>query len=236
MSRKNRPTLQPMISSLLKAFSQTFDPVFRATALKGLISSMLLFGVIFGIVWSLLATTNFVNIFWLENILDALGWFATALITWIVFPAVTIAIVSLFLSEIAAKVESKHYPDLPEPRHQSVNESLRTGLKYMVLVLTLNLAILPVYLALLFLPPVNIFVFIALNGYLFGREYFELVAYRRLSPQEAEGVWKSEKKNFIYAGGIITFLFSIPFINWFMPIVATAFMLHVFENRKGKKV
>ena len=101
--------------------------------------------------------------------MDGLGWFAAALITWVVFPSVTMAIVSLFLSEIAAKVESKHYPDLPEPRHQSVSEGLRTGLKYMVLVLTLNLAILPVYLALLFLPPMNIFVFIALNGYLFGQ-------------------------------------------------------------------
>ena len=34
------------------------------------------------------------------------------------------------------------------------------------------------------------------------------------------------------AGAVITFLFTIPVVNWFMPAFATAFMVHVFESTR----
>jgi CysZ protein len=46
-------------------------------------------------------------------------------------------------------------------------------LRLTVLTLLLNLLALPVYLL---LPGINLFLFLALNGYLLGREYFEVVA------------------------------------------------------------
>jgi CysZ protein len=51
----------------------------------------------------------------------------------------------------------------------------------MLLSIALNLLALPIYAL---IPLLNVVLFLGLNGYLFGREYFELIALRRLDPEE----------------------------------------------------
>ena len=36
------------------------------------------------------------------------------------------------------------------------------------------------------------------------------------------------------AGVVITFLLSIPFVNWFMPVIAAAFIVHEFERLRSR--
>ena len=72
--------------------------------------------------------------------------------------------------------------------------------------------------------------FYLLNGYLFGREYFELVAVRRLDREEMKRLWLSRKRQFMLAGVVITFLFSVPIVNLIAPVVGTAFMVHLFQR------
>jgi uncharacterized protein involved in cysteine biosynthesis len=38
----------------------------------------------------------------------------------------------------------------------------------------------------------------------------------------------------ILAGAVITFLLTIPLVNLVTPIIATAFMLHVFEDLRRR--
>jgi uncharacterized protein involved in cysteine biosynthesis len=73
-------------------------------------------------------------------------------------------------------------------------------------------------------------VFYGLNGYLLGREYFETVALRRLDPKRASELRRREKWRVFLAGVIITLLLTVPFLNLIAPVIATAFMLHLFES------
>ena len=78
---------------------------------------------------------------------------------------------SFFLERIAATVEALDYPGRGPPRRQRIGETIASTLRLTGSTLLLNLLALPVYLL---VPGINLFLF------LLGREYFEVVALRRL--------------------------------------------------------
>ena len=105
---------------------------------------------------------------------------------------------TLLLDPICETVEQRWYPGLPNARAQPWAEMLWNAARLTGITLALTLLFLPLYLILLFFPPFNLFVFFGLNGYLLGREYFEVAAARRLESGEARaaviisdkpGVW-----------------------------------------------
>ena len=69
-----------------------------------------------------------------------------------------------------------------------------------------------------------------MNGYLLSREYFELVALRRIGPVEARALRKAHRGRLFVAGVIITLLLTVPGVNLLAPVVATAAMVHLFED------
>jgi uncharacterized protein involved in cysteine biosynthesis len=87
-----------------------------------------------------------------------------------------------------------------------------------------------ILLLFLLIPPVFPFVFYGVNGYLLGREYFELVAARRLDPAEARSLRRRHGRTLFIAGVLIAFLLTIPFVNLVAPLVGTAAMVHLFET------
>ena len=126
---------------------------------------------------------------------------------------------------------AKFYRKVEQGKALIVNKMRRepevtfTGMTVLV-----NLIALPFYLLLIFLPPFNLFVFYRLNGYLLGREYFELVAVRRVESAAVRDLRKRNRGRVFTAGVIIAFFLTLPLINLVVPIVATAFMLHVFQG------
>ena len=78
--------------------------------------------------------------------------------------------------------------------------------------------------------PLIPFVFYALNGYLLGREYFEFAAVRRLEPATGRALRRRYKIRIFLCGIAIAMLMTVPFVNWLMPVVAAAYMMHVFEG------
>ena len=74
------------------------------------------------------------------------------------------------------------------------------------------------------------FVFLLVNGYLIGREYFEFVAVRRLEPPAARALRIRYKKRIWGYGIVVSILMIIPLINWLMPVIAAAYMVHNFEH------
>jgi uncharacterized protein involved in cysteine biosynthesis len=215
-----------MIGDLFKALNQMPDPAFRKAIGRTLLFSLLLFGGLLYGAWWLLSETQLFSWGWLESIVDVLGWFAGLLAAFVLFPGAALVIISFMLEPVARAVEAKHYPDLDPPRHQPVSEAVWIALRYATIAVLLNLVLLWVY----FIPVLNVFVFGALNGYLLGREYFELIAPRRLEPAAIGPMWKRYRGRLWIAGVIITLLLSIPFINWIMPVAAAAFMIHIFEK------
>ena len=232
-----------MFSALGKAFSQLSDPRVR----RVLFWSLGLALVIFFTLWAglgFLVTLGGDGLAayvegagWGSPWSDIADWIATLggfllliVVSFLVFPGVVSMIVPLFMDQVAGAVEDRHYPALPPAREQPVPEMLGDAVKLGLVTVGLNLAALPFYLIFLFIPGLNLVLFYLLNGYLFGREYFELVAVRRLGRDEMKKLWLSRKRQFMLAGVVITFLFSVPIVNLIAPVVGTAFMVHLFQR------
>lgn len=219
-----------MIAAVFRALGQVSDPALQRVAGRALLWSFVLFVVLMAGTWWGVISTSFFGTGWLEWAADVLGWVAALVAAIVLFPGAVLVIISFMLEEVARAVEARHYPALPPPRAQPVAETVVVGLKFAGIAVLLNLIVLPLY----FVPVVNIFVFTGLNGYLLGREYFELIAFRRLDPTAARSLWRRYRGRLFAAGVVITAMLSIPFINWFMPVVAAAFMVHVFEGLRRR--
>ena len=192
--------------------------------------SLMLSAVLFVLLWTgvglVLTQTSLFQIGWLEAAIDILGGLATAVLTFLLFPAVASTTAGFFLDSVAEAVESRHYPAQGPARRQSMAEIMLTSVRFLGILIALNLVVL------VFLPfaPIFPFVFYGVNGYLLGREYFELVALRRIEPGQAKTLRRGNRIAVLAAGVIIAFLFTLPIVNLAAPIIGTAAMVHVFER------
>ena len=215
-----------MISAYGKAVAQLSDPRIRRILWISLALTILLLVLLVVGIGFLMTKTVLFDMWWLEGVVDVLGTTAAFILAWILFPAAASSIVGLLLEAVAEAVEARHYPALAPAPGISVWETVTTTSRLVLLMVVLNLAVLPLY----FIPVINIFVFYVLNGYLLGREYFEMVALRRLRPPQMLSLRRSRGLQVFIAGVVAAFLLTIPFINFLAPVIATAAMVHLFER------
>ncbi len=215
-----------MISAFVKGIEQLNDRATRRVLWLAILAAILVLVILWSGIGLLLTRTAVFDIGWLESAIDILGGLATLVLTWFLFPAVISTVVGIFLDNIARAVESRHYPGLPEPRDIPISETVLTTLKFLGLLVVLNL----ISLVFLFVPPLFPFVFYSVNGYLLGREYFELVALRRLSAAEAAEMRRIHGRSVFVAGVLMALMLTIPVVNLLASIVATAAMVHLFEG------
>ena len=219
-----------MISALARAFGQLPDPPFRRVIFRTFLWSVALSVALFlAASWGV-TLIQATGIGWLDGAIEFLGATTAFVIAILLFPGLAVIVVGFFLEDIARAVEARYYPNLPEPRHQPLREAVWAATKLAAITVVLNLLILPVYLV----PVINVFVFYGLNGYLLGREYFELAALRRTDDADARQMRRRHRTRVFIAGVVITFLLSIPFVNWFMPVIAAAFIVHEFERLRSR--
>jgi uncharacterized protein involved in cysteine biosynthesis len=215
-----------MIIALFRAIAVLAAPPMRRVVALSLGLAILSFAVLWMSVAAALYHAALFDWRPLNWLVDLLGGLAVLVLSWLLFPAVVTMIMSFYLERVAAAVEALDYPGHGAPRPQPVSEMASVMLRLTALTLLLNILTLPVYLL---VPGINLILFLALNGYLLGRGYFEVVALRRLDAGEARRV-RSRFAGRIFLGGVvIAGLFALPFVNLVAPVVATAFMLHIFE-------
>ncbi|MBM3517087.1 MAG: hypothetical protein FJX56_04215 [Alphaproteobacteria bacterium] len=219
-----------MIRAYGMAFAQLGSPEFRAVLWRALALSAGVFVALAVLVWWLFDGLGLFTWGWLNWIVEAFGWGAFLVVTWIFFPAVVSSVIGILLDDVVAAVERRHYPADPPGRPPAFWRSLAVGFNFALVMAMLNIVVLPLYLVLMFVPPLNFFVFYGLNGYLLGREYFELVALRQLDDQRARQVRKANAWRLFVVGAAAAFLFTIPFVNLLMPLVAAAAMVHIFKT------
>jgi uncharacterized protein involved in cysteine biosynthesis len=218
-----------LFSALAKALGQFEDPRVQRVIWKSLAGSVLVFLILGLGLWSLAAWLDAGLAHWVHWLADAGTVLLTLVLIWFLFPVAVTAVASLFLDEVAAAVEARYYPGRPGPRAQSLGAMLMSGLRFAAVSILLNLLLVPIYLILLIFPPLYVVVFCAVNGYLLGREYFELVAYRRLEERTADAMRRAYRGRLTLAGMVIAVMLTIPVFNLVAPIAATAFVLHLFE-------
>jgi CysZ protein len=215
-----------MVIAFFRAVGALSEPPMRRVVALSLALAILTFAVLWLAIAATLYHTAFFDSRLLNWLLNLLGGLAVLGLTWLLFPAIVTLIMSFYLERVAAAVEAAGYPGRGPPRPQPVGEIVSITLRLTLLTLLLNLLALPVYLL---VPGINLFLFLALNGYLFGRGYFEVVALRRLDMGAARRV-RSRFAGRIFLGGVvIAGLFALPLVNLVAPVIATAFMLHIFE-------
>ncbi|MBL6928818.1 MAG: EI24 domain-containing protein [Rhodospirillales bacterium] len=215
-----------MISAFLKAVSQFSDPAIRRVMWISVGSTVAIFVSLFAAIWFALRETVLFDIWWIEDFVDMLGATAAFALTWILFPAVASLIVGLLLERVANAVEARHYPHLPAAPGPGIADALSSTLKLVAVMVALNVLALPLYL----IPVINLFVFYSLNGYLLGREYFELAALRRMIPADAYVLRKRYGIRVFLSGALIAFLLTVPVVNLLAPVIGTAAMVHLVQR------
>jgi len=78
------------------------------------------------------------------------------------------------------------------------------------------------------------FLFLAVNGYLVSREFFEIVAARRMPPRPARRLRKAYTMRIFLFGLATVFLLTIPVLNIIVPVLAAAAMVHLYESLPRK--
>jgi CysZ protein len=219
-----------MLRALLLGFGQLSDPASRRVVWISVLGALLSFAALLGIVEWALTSTILTSWSWVDTAIDVMGGVLVMALAWLLFPAVVATLASFLLEEVVRAVERRHYPHLGEPLKAGVAQEVATALRFLAVVVAVNLVALPLYLA---VPGVNLVLYYTVNGYLLGREYFELVANRRLGRQEAAVLRKSRPLKPFLAGVAIAFLSTVPLLNLFAPVIASAFMVHVFQSMNG---
>jgi uncharacterized protein involved in cysteine biosynthesis len=142
------------------------------------------------------------------------------------FGAIAAAVASLFVDRVARAVERRDYPLLPPSRRARPGEAIIGALAFLAFDAAVNLLALPAYLVW----GANLAVFLLVNGALLGREYFEIVALRRVDRATMLRLRKRWRWRVLLAGMAIALLSCVPIANLVTPILATAFMLHIFQT------
>lgn len=218
-----------MFSALFKALAQLRDPRLSRVLKLGIAGALGAYCLLVAVIWVVLAKVHLFTSGWADWGADlAVG--ALALVLPLLFlPALATTLMGPMLDGVAQAVEERHYPGLSPAREQPWGEVVAGTLRFFGLTVALNLAALPVYGILLF-SGLTLVLATVLNGYLLGREYFELVALRREDAATARQTFRLHLGRLWLGGAVIAVLFSLPLINLTAPVLGTAFMTHLYQS------
>jgi uncharacterized protein involved in cysteine biosynthesis len=131
------------------------------------------------------------------------------------------------LEDVADAVEDRHYPDLPPPTPLTLGQGLRQAINFLGLVVAVNAVALFLYPM---VGPAVPLLFWVVNGFLLGREYFTLVALRRLPPEAAATLRRKNSLRIWIAGTLMAAPLSIPILSLVIPVLGVATFTHLFHR------
>jgi len=226
-----------MLQDYSRALAQLGEPAFRRVLVRGLGLTLLAFVLVAALTWYLLSLIPpFQSDWWrwLNYVVEFGTGIGLLLAMAFLFPAVVTTFMGLFLDDVAEAVEQRHYPADSPGRELPVGPAVVLSLKFVGVVIALNVLILPLYVLTFWFPPLSLVLFYGLNGYLLGREYFELVAWRHVDRGEARRLRRANRGRLWLSGAFVTFMFTIPLVNIVWPLVSTAAMVHFFKRAERR--
>ncbi len=218
-----------------RALGQMGDPrflrvLFGSLALTIVALALVFWAVMLTLGWILPGTVTLPWVGQVSFVDDLVSWAAVGLMLALsVFLMVPVAagVVGFFLDAIAAAVEARHYPALPSVTDLPIGQQIGDALRFAGIVAGVNIVAFALYLA---FPPLAPVIFVLLNGYLLGREYFQLVAARRLGFAAATAMGKRHFWRIWIAGILMAVPLTIPILNLFVPIFGVAVFTHQFHR------
>lgn len=215
-----------MFASARKALQLVFDPAFRGVLVKSVLLTLGLFALLFA---AAQFGFGYVPRFQDHAINVAIDWVASLLVViGLVFLGAPVAALfaSLFLDEIASAVEKRYYPADPPSPGTPFWRGLAAGLRLSFWVIVFTLLLLPFNFI---LPGIGTLATLAVNGWLLGREFFELAALRHMSQSAASGLRQRHIFGVWTAGMVLALLAFVPIVNFFAPLFGAAFMVHLYK-------
>jgi CysZ protein len=215
-----------MITDAFDAFAEIFSPPFRRVMWKSLALTTAILALA-GVGLDRLAL-SFVHVgpAWLGAVLSVV--LALGLIVGMIFlaPPTASLVASFYLDDIAALVERTIDPNGPPGRPLPLAPSVAMGIRFAVLSVLVNVIV----LALTLFTGIGLVSYFVLNGYLLGREYFELTAMRHVSAAEARFLFQRQWPMVFIAGAIVSGFVAVPVLNLLTPLFATALMTRVYKR------
>lgn len=224
-----------ILLDFLKAVSQLSDARFRRVLWLGL---GLTVGLLFAMTALLLGLAQWLapgamslpflgEITWVGEVFSVTIVLAMLVLSVFLMVPVASAFTGLFLEDVAAAVEDRHYPGLPPVPRIGMAEVIRDSVVFFGVLVAVNGLALLLYFPLGPLAPV---MFWLVNGYLLGREYFQMVAMRRLGRAGANELRRRYWGRVWLAGTLMAVPLSIPLVNLLIPVLGAATFTHQFHR------
>jgi len=218
-----------MFDLFVKSLAQLSDRRTRGVVWRALCLALLLYAAVVAGVWWGLSQIPETRWDTVNAVIAAAGGIGALVAGALVYPALVTVLIGLFSEPICRRVETLHYPERGPGREQPLAEILIGTINFAGKTLALNIVTL---LLTFIIPGVNIFVFIAINGYLVSVEYFEMAAVRRVDLKQANVLRKRHFLRLWGAGAVFAVAMMVPVVGIVAPVVAMIFMVHVLETTR----
>jgi len=221
-----------MFASIGRALGLFFDPAFFGIVLKSVGLTLILFiallaGVEYGL--HLLPTLGNPTINrileWMAPVLMLIGLFAVG-------GPVAALFGSLYLDRVADAIEARSYSADAKAPGAKLTTSVSAGMRLAGAVILADVVLLP---ADALFPGAAEVLTILVNGFLLGREYFELAALRHVSAKTADALRQRNWARVFIGGLLISALSAIPFADFFAPLFGAALMVHFYKRVAQEK-
>lgn len=193
-----------------------------------LVCAALAVAVVFAAVGSVTwLTAHLVNIEkgWLDTLVNWIVVGVTGIGGWFMLPALIVLIAGIFQENTIHRVERSYYPDATRTEEPRLWPDLIHDIRFTLLALFLNMLVLPFYVF-----GIGFILSVALNSYLLGREFFESAAGYHIGKPEAKKLI-GKNRGAVYGGGFVIALITlVPVLNFFVPIFAIVWMVHVYHG------
>ena len=215
-----------LLADALAAFREILTPPFRAALVKVLgLTLLVLVGAVALLDHGLLLLVA-VHAAWLSALLGIVAGLGLLVGSVFLVAPVSSVVAGFFIDDLAEHVERDLDPLSPPGRPLRIVPALVLSLRFGAL----QLGVTALALTLLLIPGINAVAFLGANAYLLGRQYYEFVALRHLSPADADALRRRHAGRIFLAGLVMAAVVAVPVLNLLTPLFATAFMVRVFKR------
>jgi len=224
-----------IFTAIARALAQAGDPAFRGVLLRGLgLTLVLLLALAAGAGWLVgwlvpdsVTLPLIGDLTFLDSLSSGLSVIGVLALSTVLMVPVASAFTGIFLDDVAAAVESRHYPDAQARPTAPILSAIADSLRFLAVIVVANLCALVLYLM---LPPAAPLIFWGLNGFLLGREYFQLAALRHLDESEARRLRRRHGGRIWLAGAVMAVPLTVPVLNLLVPVLGAAVFTHLFHR------
>ncbi|MEJ2029501.1 MAG: EI24 domain-containing protein [Maritimibacter sp.] len=228
-----------MLSDFTKALGQLPDPRFRKVLFLGLgLTIALLAAATISFAWLVgWFVPDSVSLPWIGDVtwLSSLASWATVLLmivlSVVLMVPVAAAFTGIFLDDVAEAVEEVHYPGMTPVGSIPLTDTLRDSISLIAVTVGVNLIALILFF---FVGPLAPMLFYVVNGYLLGREFFQMAAMRREGREGANQLRRRHAGQIWVAGTLMAVPLSVPLVNLLMPVIGAATFTHMYHRLKGR--